>query len=466
MPELRTVSTRSWWATSHRTARGTVIGAVVLVTGLVITSTIVWTSPNSPAVQAQKALSQLTGNEKLVSERNRLLSESVVLDTRLRAAWSASGAKDAQLRSLRAQLADLRSQLADTEARLAAASSSGARTAASPRSTTRPSPGVAPATLSTPSVAQITSPANPYFGLYTEQAPFNWSAFDAVAQKTGEKPGAVGFFAGWDEPYRANGVVRAWQRGMVPVMTWESRPIGASNAQKDDPDYTLAKIIGGQYDAYLRQFAADVRATGLPVVIRLDHEMNGDWYPWSERTNTNSAGQFVQMWRHVYDIFEQEGANANVAWLWSPNRIDRLDRSAQTEASLRALYPGDEYVDWVGMSGYLRSSSESPTFQTTFGRTLAQLRAIAPGKKIFLSEVGATETGGLKPAWITSFFEGINAPQNADIVGFGWFDLTVTSFAEGDTSTNDWRLESTRQSLAAFIAGYTAPGSRFAPRPF
>ena len=43
----------------------------------------------------------------------------------------------------------------------------------------------------------------------------------------------------------------------------------------------------------------------MPLVIRLDHEMNGNWYPWSEDQAYNSPGEYVAMWRHVVDRFRQ-----------------------------------------------------------------------------------------------------------------------------------------------------------------
>ena len=47
-------------------------------------------------------------------------------------------------------------------------------------------------------------------------------------------------------------------------------------------------------------------------------------------------------------------------------------------------------VDWIGMAGYWREVKvgQPPTFATTFGRTLSELRAIS-AKPILLSEVGA-----------------------------------------------------------------------------
>ena len=58
------------------------------------------------------------------------------------------------------------------------------------------------------------------------------------------------------------------------------------------------------------------------------------------------------MWRHVHDIFEQEGANEYVIWVWAPNRIDKLPAPTCARPQyLQRCYPGDEYVDWVGHVG-------------------------------------------------------------------------------------------------------------------
>ena len=64
--------------------------------------------------------------------------------------------------------------------------------------------------------------------------------------------------------------------------------------------------------------------------------MNGNWFPWSEGLNGNTAGQFVQMWQHVWNIFQAAGANTYVIWLWAPNRVDNLAHAP----SLSELYPG------------------------------------------------------------------------------------------------------------------------------
>lgn len=350
----------------------------------------------------------------------------------------------------------------------AAAAGSGAANPTNPRPD-NPSTPAAPTKPSAPSKAALVNPTSRYFGMYTEQAPFNWATFDDAAQQVGRQQSMVGFFGGWDESYRANAVTRAWQRGMLPMLTWESRPISSGNDVVDEPDYTLPKIINGDFDAYLTQYAKDIASTGLPLAIRLDHEMNGVWYPWAEQTgsgapiNGNNVGDYVKMWQHVHDVFEANGANQYVIWVWAPNIVNNLPAANQSTEFLRALYPGDAYVDWVGVSGYQRppyKADNDATFSYTFDRTLDQLREISD-KKILLAEVGASEVGGTKPAWVTSFFEGFDPGRNDDIIGFAWFNLAVTTYVDGQLATNDWRVDSRANSLEAFRNGLAGTARNF-----
>jgi hypothetical protein len=327
-----------------------------------------------------------------------------------------------------------------------------------------------------PTKAEIVNPASRYFGLYTAQAPFNWATYDDAATKIGAEPSLVGYFGGWDEAFRANAVTRAWDRGTLPMLTWESRPIGSPNSQIDEPDYQLPDILGdaasgvpGSYDAYLHQYAKDIVATGLPLAIRFDHEMNGVWYPWSETKgngdpiNGNRVGDYVKVWQHVHDIFEQEGANDLVIWTWAPNIVNKLPAANKSPEFLAALYPGDEYVDWVGLSGYLRPEYEPDNpfeFDYTFDRSLDALRAIT-SKPIVLAEVGASEIGGKKAQWVESMFDSLADPKNNDIVGVAWFNLAVTSYIEGELGTNDWRVDSRPETLAAFQVGVVRPDENF-----
>ncbi len=506
---------KAWWTPSMgRLTTKARIATASIVAALLAITLVVWNLPTvSQIVTGESTTPQLTAREQeLLAENQRLQDE---LDTSrsqsdsLRdvvAAEQAARQKGEQDRAARESAGSSDTPPASgssgTRARqgsgsgAGSGSGSGSGSGAAPRGTPArpaavtpaPAPGSGegaanpqapqptepdappPATApSAPGKAELMNPDTRYFGMYTTQAPFNWASFDDAANSVGRSQNLVGYFGGWDQDYRANAVTRAWDRGMLPMLTWESRPIAAKNDVIIEPDYTLPKIIDGGFDAYLTRYAQDIVATGLPLAIRLDHEMNGVWYPWAETTgsgasiNGNSPGDFVAMWQHVHDIFEANGANDYVIWVWAPNIINNLPAAKQGIDTLRGLYPGDEYVDWVGVSGYQRppyKADNNATFGYTYDRTLDQLRELTD-KKIILAEVGASETGGTKPAWVRSFFQGFDPGANDDVIGFAWFNLAVTTYVEGQLSTNDWRVDSRANSLAAFTEGLADPARNF-----
>lgn len=198
---------------------------------------------------------------------------------------------------------DLARQLHDTETKLTA-----------PRTTVL-SPVVA--SLSKQQIIGSTH----LFGLYTAQGPFSYSELGFVQSEVHRKANMVGYFQNWTDPFRADAIETTWRHGQIPLLTWEP----TTPAGRTDPPFTLASILDGTYDAYIRSYAQGIRQLGLPVVVRLAHEMNAYWYPWSEirafddtPINGNRRGEYVDMWRHVHDIFQAEGANDLTVWLWAP----------------------------------------------------------------------------------------------------------------------------------------------------
>jgi hypothetical protein len=338
-----------------------------------------------------------------------------------------------------------------------------ARPASDPVGAQPPPPPPPPEPLpTTPTMEQLLAPASNYFGVSTPQAPYDFKDYQIFSAAAGKLPNMNEFFLGWDHDYPREQVIALWHRGALPVLSWEPRatvqPIGPDSDNTVAQGYRLADIINGAHDEYIDGFATAARDLGLPIAIRFAHEMNGNWFPWSEEQNGNSRGEYVQAWRHVHDRFTALGAD-NVIWIWSPNVV-----TARPSVRLAPLYPGDAYVDWLGIVGYYRrvyydeqGNEKPPTFDNTYGSTLEELRQVAQ-KPVVLTEVGATEIGGNKPAWISSLFEGMRA--NPDVIGFIWFDHSVNG--------TDWRIESSRAASEAFAAGVSdtryGSGSIYRPR--
>ena len=471
---------RSWWASTPRSARGAALGGAALILALSVTSAAVWASPGGGS-------RPLTLEEQLAASEAEKAALQAQLDAAEAAAERTPTPRPTATPTAAPAPAPTPTPTPDEEAE-----PDGPDRVIVYRninSPVQPRPVAPPATPSVPTATPVTAPeldtlldpAQRHFGMYTTQAPFNFATFDDAALKAGSRQSMVGYFGGWDQTFRGDAVTKAWERGLLPMLTWESRPIAAQNDVVEEPDYSLPRILGdptngvpGAFDDYLRQYARDIVATGLPLGIRLNHEMNGIWYPWSETTsnggslNGNRPGDYVAVWRHVHDIFEAEGANEFVIWTWAPNIINNLPSRNKSVEFLALLYPGDEYVDWVGISGYLRppyASNQDFTFDYTFGSTLAQLRQIAD-KPIILAEIGASENGGHKAAWVADVLDAFTRPENSDLIGFSWFNLAVTTISGGERVTNDWRIDSRADSLEAFKTGIADPSANFSLKPY
>lgn len=220
------------------------------------------------------------------------------------------------------------------------------------------------------------------------------------------------------------------------MLAWEPWDAGGGTTQ---PRYSLGEIIRGRHDGYIRRWARSMRKWGKPILLRFAHEMNGNWYPWAEGVNGNTAGQYRTAWRHVHDIFRAERAT-NVNWVWAPNR------AYLGSTGLGSLYPGDAYVEWVGINGFNRGSETTPSswlnFTSLFVPTLTHVRQLAPTKPIMIAETASTELGGDKAAWITDFF--VQLKENPDVLAFVWFNYTKGP---------DFRIQSSPSAQGAFRAG-------------
>ena len=249
---------------------------------------------------------------------------------------------------------------------------------------------------------------------------------------------------GWGrDPWHEWLVANVTQRGMMPMLSWEPwEPAGGDRGVREhQPRFALSTILVGDHDEYIDEWAHGLAEWGHPVMMRFAHEMNGTWYPWAEGRNGNREGEYRAAWRYVHDRFAAAGA-VNVQWVWSPNI------TFAGAPPLERFYPGDDYVDLLGVVGYfghLRAEPTSyPSFEDLFGATLAELRALSD-KSIVITETGATEWGGFKPAWIDGFFDGLE--RHPEVIGFIWFEI--------DKET-DWRIVSSPAATAAFAARISA----------
>jgi len=287
-------------------------------------------------------------------------------------------------------------------------------------------------------------PSRVHFGVSMSGLPRDVGRLDTFGAAVGKSPGVAMYFQSFKDPFDATGLRGLTDTGRLPMITWE--PYDA--LRPADNPYPLRSIAAGTFDDYLRAQAEKTKSVGAPVAIRFGHEMNGYWYPWGQGTNGNTPQDYVAAYRHVHDIFSGAGAT-NVVWVWAPN-LDDFNRTQD----LGALYPGDTYVDWLGISGYFDETTD--TFANLYPSTLAQFDRIAPTKPIYIAETSVLP-GLTRPAMIRDLLRGLLATPR--LVGFTWFDH-VTRF--------DWRIENDPAALAAFSdelssAWFSSPGTAQLP---
>jgi hypothetical protein len=165
------------------------------------------------------------------------------------------------------------------------------------------------------------------------------------------------------QPILANARTRA---GMAPMISWNLT-------------MTDGAVTDGLNDAYIKAQADAVRSYAKPVVVRLDWEMNADWYPaWNEPGVSPTA--FIASWQYVYRIFQKEGA-ANAAFVWCPTLWN-----GPGGLSPSAWYPGDRYVDWIGVDAYPQSAVESYILTGPAGLDDQEAFAAQHGKPMMVAE--------------------------------------------------------------------------------
>ncbi|MDO8737312.1 MAG: glycosyl hydrolase [Thermoleophilia bacterium] len=261
------------------------------------------------------------------------------------------------------------------------------------------------------------------------------------------------------EDFYADTFLPMAQEGRIIQLAWE--PHDFSRPATDQPEYRLARITAGDFDNDIRRWARQLRDFGYPVYFRPMSEMNGDWVTWGGSANGNSPQDYIPAWRHVHDIFVQEGAT-NVKWVWSPNR-DGSTSAAQ--ATFNTYYPGDAYVDFIGINGYnwgtLYNTPDWTSSWQSFEEVIRYSYDVAVAntdKSVVICETATTEVGGNtgnggKAGWITDAFASLPS-RFPRIISLTWFNINKET---------DWRVQSSAAGLQSFRAAIIDDGNTQPP---
>ncbi|CAN5590984.1 hypothetical protein BH24CHL9_BH24CHL9_07100 [soil metagenome] len=225
--------------------------------------------------------------------------------------------------------------------------------------------------------------------------------------------------------------------GVTPLIWWEPANPGKSG----NPFYPrYANTTAGTHDRYIRRYARAARKFGKTVLLRYAPEPNGSYHPWTEGKFDNTAETFIAAWRHIWEIFRQEGA-ANVKFVWSVSK-ETCQGGCNPYAE---FYPGDEYVDYMAFSSFNWGAQKDGWVSMVQGFTrVHNLLASISFRPIIAIESASNGEGGDKPAWIREGYP-LSYASFPAIVAIVYLNADLR-YAKHP----DWRIGSPPEAMTAY----------------
>jgi cellulose synthase (UDP-forming) len=238
-------------------------------------------------------------------------------------------------------------------------------------------------------------------------------------------------FVSWVDPNTAalleDAVSYAKARGRWLMVTVEPYP------RREASRATLLQdVVAGRYDEEIDKFCGQISRAGIGVFVRWGHEMelSSGRYPWQ----VSDGASYSNAYRHFVErCRETTGSARDVYYVWSP----------AGDPALKKYYPGDGYVDWIGLSLY-----DCPVCNTVAPGSLRSFHAIAAEKyalvrgyqkPLMIAEMGVAGTAERQAEWVSeAMADTCSFPLLHMVV---YFDAPDHPGVWGPGAPPDWRME-------------------------
>ena len=207
--------------------------------------------------------------------------------------------------------------------------------------------------------------------------------------------------------------------------------------------YTLEQGATGAYNSHFVTLAQQMVANGFgDAVVRLGWEFNATWYPWAARGH---EAAFAAYWRQIVTAMRSVPGAANLkfdfcAAIPTPG--------GWLSANIEAAYPGDAYVNYIGLDAYdgsTVSASSNPAgrwndlMNRPYGLAWQKAFAAAHGKQMSYGEWGLWQlpatpqyNSGDDSYYIQHMYDWFNSNN---VAFANYFDINVLSTRKGSTRT-------------------------------
>ncbi len=244
---------------------------------------------------------------------------------------------------------------------------------------------------------------------------------------------------------------------------------------KKEQVFSLTNIINGKFDKELRQWALEAKEDAIPLLVDFAVEMNGNWFPWSGLYNgkgiTNLYGdtkypdgpeRYRDAYRHIINIFREVGVN-NVTWFF---HVDIYSNPDEWWNQPKYYYPGDDYIDWVGVSVYGPQNSKEDywdTFSYILKERYTSILDISKKRPLALLEFGVSDDNpfGNKSEWLSDAFETILSKKYLNFKAISYWH---ENWEEENGAWAMIRIDSSKEALNTFKK-YSSD-TRFVPKAY
>jgi Glycosyl hydrolase family 26 len=246
-------------------------------------------------------------------------------------------------------------------------------------------------------------------------------------QAVGKKVTWIYFSDNWFESREFPADTCNWIRalGKVPYVRLMLR----SDVDQNHPEkrFSLRKIIAGDFDVDLRDWARDAKMFGSSILIEWGTEPNGNWFSWNGKWNGGAREgprKYITAYRHIVDLMRAEGAD-NLEWVWHVNWYDEPEVKWN---AFENYFPGENYCAWVALSAYgpitPRTNDGIESFRSKVDEAYPRLTTIAPGKPVIIAEFGCDLHNRHVDAafWAKSALDDLLSNRWPAIIGFCWWN--------------------------------------------
>jgi hypothetical protein len=266
-------------------------------------------------------------------------------------------------------------------------------------------------------------------------------------------------WAGWVTPWFATPNDTDWTQWLKADPAVRRMVVTQEMVPDDVPANWRVLGAEGAYDHYARELAVNLVAAGMGnAIIRLGHEMNGNWYHDSLGNNPAQFGDWAAYWARIVRVMRSV-QGAHFLFDWNVN-------AGYRDIPLNSFYPGNDVVDMIGIDIYDTGMPGNPGNQAARWASLdrepdglAQILAFARahGKPLSFPEWGVVSSAnggaGDDPGYVQGI---ISTIKDNNVVYQSYFDRPTGGVL---------LLENTRHALSLWEK-YFGPGGTLSGRPW